>query len=120
MLWRGSKHKEVEEASADQTSLGNILIRRGFVTPEQVKAAIERQLMAAPPLGEILIEMGAIDRDQLEEALYEQRRSRGETTGQEEVQHQLSRQAHHMREVSASLGEIAGISNAIAAKLKVK
>ena len=120
MRWRESKQKQVEEAATDQTSLGNILIRRGLVTSEQIARAIQRQLMAMPPLGEILIEMGAIDREQLEEALYEQRKTRGETTHREDVHYQLERQARSMQQVSEGLNEIAGISNAIAAKLKVK
>ena len=120
MLGRVSKLKEVEDATIDQTSLGNILLRRGFVTPEQIQVAIQKQLTAVPPLGEILIEMGAISRDQLEEALYEQRRSRGKTSGQEDVQYQLARQAHHMQQVSEGLDEIAGLSNALAARLKAK
>lgn len=119
-LWRGSKEKQIEEAAADPTSLGCILVKRGYATPEQITAAIGRQLMAAPPLGEILIEMEVITREQLEDALYEQRRTRGETTNRDDVHRQLERQATHMRQVAEGLDEIAGISNAIAAKLKAK
>ena len=120
MLWRRTKQQEIEEAAGDRTSLGNILVKRGYATPAQITYAIGRQLMAAPPLGKILIEMGAITLEQLDEALYEQRRLRGETTNRDDVTHQLTQQARGMAQVSRELTEIADLSNVLVAKLKAK
>lgn len=111
------KREQVAMAIGDETSLGHILIDLGYATPEQVQAAITRQLMTAPPIGEILIEMGVITPEQLEAALYAQRKARGEVSNKDEVQHHLAQQAQDIRQIADSLTEIAGISNGIAEKL---
>lgn len=118
--WRGSKADEAVVASLDPASLGNILLRKGYVTRNQLDAAVDRQLATAPPLGKILVDMGAISPAQLEEALYEQRRLRGGVSKREDVQHHLERQSRDIRQVAEGLNEIAGISNALADKLKAK
>jgi hypothetical protein len=79
------KENRFSTAQKDESSLGNILITLGYVTPEQVKNAIEIQKMQAP-IGEILVRMKAITREQLEEALMLQKVNRGEATIREEGQ----------------------------------
>jgi hypothetical protein len=120
VFWRDSKHEQVAVALTDPTSLGNILIKKGFATPEQIAQAIDRQLSIAPPLGKILMEMVVITEEQLDDALYEQKRARGETTMRADVERQLARQSQHMQSVTESLGEIAVLSNDLAQKLKVR
>ena len=120
-MWpRRDRHARAQSAESDPTSLGRILIARGYVTPEIVQSAVRKQLVATPPLGEILIEMGAITEDQLEDALYEQRKARGETSCQEDVKYQLTQQTKVMQHITHGLSEVAGLANAMAMKLKAK
>ena len=107
-------------AGDDQSNIGRLLVRKGYVTDDQIRDAMARQLVAAPPLGEILIEMGAITREQLDEVLFEQRRARGETTDQEEVRHTLVQQHRSMRDITNGLTEAAGLANALATKIRSK
>lgn len=120
MFWKTPKRDQVAAATGDEASLGNILVKLGYATHEQIQAAIERQLMTAPPLGQILLEMGIITEAQLEDALYQQRKARGEVSRADEVQRHLTQQSLRIKEVSADLNEIAGISNLLAAKLSAK
>ena len=51
--------------------LGEILVERGFVSPEQLREALRSQYQEGKRLGEILIEMGALTADELNWALSE-------------------------------------------------
>ena len=51
--------------------LGEILVERGFVTPDQLREALRSQYQEGKRLGEILIEMGALTADELNWALSE-------------------------------------------------
>jgi type IV pilus assembly protein PilB len=51
--------------------LGEILVERGFVTPEQLREALRIQYQEGKRLGEILVEMGALSHDELNWALSE-------------------------------------------------
>jgi type IV pilus assembly protein PilB len=51
--------------------LGEILVERGFVTPDQLREALRIQYHEGKRLGEILIEMGALTADELNWALSE-------------------------------------------------
>jgi len=52
--------------------LGDLLVRRGWITDGQLANALARQNYTKRPLGQILMEMGAISPSQLSEALKEQ------------------------------------------------
>ncbi len=52
--------------------LGDILVRRGYVTPGQLEAALSAQGSERGMLGRILVRRGLITMDQLGEALAEQ------------------------------------------------
>src|SRR4029079_9076172 len=52
--------------------LGDILIRRGYVTPGQLESALAAQGSERGMLGRILVRRGLISMDQLGEALAEQ------------------------------------------------
>lgn len=58
--------------------IGNVLLRLGWVTKEQLDKAVEVQRAheRKTRLGEILVTMGAITRDQLSEALSTQKQMR--------------------------------------------
>ncbi len=51
--------------------LGEILVERGFVSPDQLREALRSQYQEGKRLGEILIEMGALTADELNWALSE-------------------------------------------------
>ena len=64
-------------ACEDPTSLGNLALEKGYVTPEKLQEALkvqEQRLM----LGEILLELGFLTREQLDELVMEQKIRRGE------------------------------------------
>ena len=49
--------------------MGQLLVKRGVVTDEQIAAALELQAGSGKRLGEILVDMGALDEQRLVEAL---------------------------------------------------
>jgi type IV pilus assembly protein PilB len=51
--------------------LGEILVERGFVSPDQLRQALRVQYQEGKRLGEILVEMGALSSDELNWALSE-------------------------------------------------
>jgi hypothetical protein len=61
-------------SSSIRETFGNILLRRGIVSPAALAAAVERQHLSAEgrKLGDLLVETGAITGAQLEEALRQQ------------------------------------------------
>ena len=52
--------------------LGQILIRKKWVSPPQLEEVIERQTQKRRKLGELMVDRGLIDEKQLEQALREQ------------------------------------------------
>ncbi len=60
--------------------LGQLLLAYGVVTPDQLEMALTRQEVSGEPLGEILVEMGAAQREQIERALRAQVRLRGKSS----------------------------------------
>jgi len=71
-------HDPFKAAQEDDTSLGNILIEKGFITLEQLNEALEIQ-RSQKKLGEVLVEdMMVITGDQLDEVLVEQQLRRRE------------------------------------------
>lgn len=55
-----------------EKQIGEILIQKGYVHPEQVAEALELQTIKPKRLGEILLDLGYIEEDHLLEALSEQ------------------------------------------------
>ena len=52
--------------------LGDIFVERGFVTPEQLEQALERQRETGERVGEALVAQGSISKFELAGALAEQ------------------------------------------------
>ncbi len=52
--------------------LGNILVRKKLISSEQLNQALGMQLEVPHQLGEILLKLGCIQRQELESALLEQ------------------------------------------------
>jgi type IV pilus assembly protein PilB len=64
----------------EDTSIGAILMRQGFITRDQLRQAIELKLKSSGEqlLGEVLVAQGAVTRTQLERILVMQREARGQ------------------------------------------
>lgn len=60
--------EETSAASGSRGRIGDILLERGDVTPEQVREAAGKQKR----IGELLVEAGAVDKSKVESALAEQ------------------------------------------------
>ena len=59
----------MEEIPTFRQRLGDVLLHRGFITLSQLNAALELQRQRTSRLGELLIEMGALNKECLESAL---------------------------------------------------
>ena len=56
--------------SANQNKIGEILIKRKFITRKQLDNALEKK--SKKPIGEVLIEMGYVKKSEIEQALTDQ------------------------------------------------
>lgn len=65
---------------SDDTTVGGILLKLGFITRDQLREAITAKMSASGDalLGEVLIAQGAVTRAQLERVLVMQKEARGE------------------------------------------
>jgi len=61
--------------------LGQLLLSNGLITAEELEQALSRQEWSGEPVGQILVELEALAPHQLERALREQARLRGEPAG---------------------------------------
>ena len=51
--------------------IGDVLIERGFINADQLSIALQQQKKAGKPLGEVLLDMGFITADEMREAVAE-------------------------------------------------
>lgn len=70
-----------EEAKHDPYSLGNLALKRGYITEEDLEAALSIQRERLQ-LGQLLVELKKLTPEQLEELLLEQKILRGEIKDQ--------------------------------------
>lgn len=70
-----------EQQAIRQEPIGQILIRRHFISEQHLLASLKLQKRAGKLIGEILLEEGFIDADQLSEALRAQEQQRGKKFG---------------------------------------
>lgn len=68
--------EQKQHAAYHNSRLGQILIRKGYISPEQLDEAIQRSVSHDKPLGEYLIEHRMLSRWQLRRALSSQSRRR--------------------------------------------
>ena len=85
------------EDTASWRRLGEIFVERGFVTQEELDAALERQRQTGERIGEALVAQGVISKFELAGALAEQMSALGEPELAEE-HHEEPQQAtvHHL------------------------
>jgi hypothetical protein len=75
-LQRGAVEDLQQRRSAEELKLGNLMLRRGFITPETLADALRAQQARGGRLGEILVGMAAVTWDQVKAALTEQKAGR--------------------------------------------
>jgi hypothetical protein len=66
------RHKGDNEAPRRTTRLGQVLVRSGYVSDEEINRALAAQAKSGKLIGEILIEQGAVSRPIVRRALEEQ------------------------------------------------
>jgi len=105
--------------------LGDLLIREGLVTGEQLEQAVEiqTQLREYLPLGQVLVDRGFITREQLEAVIqrYHRKDRLGDILVETNVisEEQLERVLEHHRQVGGRLGETL-LKLGLATELQIK
>jgi hypothetical protein len=69
---------------SDPSSIGNLAIELGYITTDELRAAVNVQQQRLP-LGRILVEMGKLTEEQLDDLLFEQKVRRGEIKDKEAI-----------------------------------
>ena len=90
---------------------GEFLLRQGDITPAQLTVALERQTESSGAhrtLGQILLEMGAVNREQLDRASLTQVQELQAVLGESEGQ--LAAQAERLRQLETALAEMAEVN----------
>jgi len=116
MWWPWKKKKEQRDrdsAKVDGTSLGNLLLKAGMITAEQLQEALDFQDENPDHmLGEALVQMGVVDKDTVETLIEAQKAKRTKRDGALVIEIAKNRKgrlyAAHDRFVSAamSLGKV--------------
>lgn len=90
----------------DPSSIGNLAVELGYITQEELKAAIQAQQQRLP-LGKILVDMGKLTEEQLDDLLFEQRVRRGEVKDKVLItQHQRSKLRRKMVQLKNGFREM--------------
>jgi hypothetical protein len=126
---------EPYEADIHLTRLGEFLVKNGDITESQLQTGLERQTTVSAQswrrsLGQILLEMGAVSREQLDLAALQQMRELRERLNEalvkrdqkvKRVHEQLSELKQVTRELRSSLKSVKAANNALTkAKLNDK
>jgi hypothetical protein len=75
------RHKTDSEPPRRAPRLGQVLVRSGYVSDEDINRALAAQAKTGKLIGEILVEQGAVSRPILRRALEEQSGSAPDTDG---------------------------------------
>lgn len=75
------RHKSDSDAPRLAPRLGQVLVRSGYVSDEDINRALAAQAKSGKLIGEILIEQGAISRPIVRRALEEQSRAEPDAEG---------------------------------------
>jgi hypothetical protein len=99
------------------SSIGNLLLRLGFITRDQLREALVAKMAASQDqlLGEVLIARGALTRSQLDRVVLRQRELRGEAVDYFGEAAKLAAKATAQAEsLHGSLDEVEKRANALA------
>jgi hypothetical protein len=91
---------------------GDFLMRQGDITSTQLEAALARQKSGSGQyrtVGQILLEMGAVNREQLDRA--SQAQMKETQTLLRESQTQVTAQAKRIKQLEATLGDLAQLNS---------
>lgn len=99
----------------DSASIGNILLRDGCITPEQLQAAVTYQRDHSDVmLGEALVHLGVLDRAVLERAIQQQRALRQSVRARQElVIRSVDHAFAHTRRLMHELDEVEELSQRV-------
>ena len=95
-------NEKYTKAKEDDTSLGNILLEKGYVSTETLEEAIKIQ-KSQSLLGRILVGMGAITEEQLEDVLLEQKIRRKKARARDVIKSNSKRHRRLIGEVQEHL-----------------
>lgn len=91
---------------ADPSSIGNLAIELGYITMDELRAAVKVQQQRLP-LGRILVEMGKLTEEQLEDLLFEQQVRRGEIRDRTAItQYQRKKMRRKMTQIKDGFKEM--------------
>lgn len=99
-----SRLRKMLSGASDPDNFGNVAIDLGYVTAEDVQAAIKKQKEELP-LGEILILMEKMDEFQRDQVLVEQSRRRASSNA-ELAEAELHRQRIIIKQINRSLKDV--------------
>ena len=99
--------------------MGNILIDQKIATPDQITAVMEMQSKNGDEkMGSILVELAVLTSNQLEDALFVQRKRRGKTSKADVVDFMHRKQQRQSKELAADYRQIGELALALADDLK--
>lgn len=105
------KETKIPDPETDHSSLGNLAVELGYCSEDELRRALRIQNERLP-LGEILIEIGAISRDYLDDLLVDQKVQRGQVTRLEAVKHERSKKLKRLRELGQVFKEATSATDA--------
>ena len=108
---------EVNSILRDDNSIEGILMNMDFITEDQLRQAVAIQCQQSP-LGEILVDMGAITQYQLDEAHMLQKISRGEASDAEAAGLYRLQRKRLVQQIVTTLRETSDAAEALSASYK--
>lgn len=120
MSWR--LRRRLAKAERDGTALGNVLVDLGYVTRQQMHAAVAEHAAVAQHakslalLGNSMVALGLIDQDQLDHALLRQQVLRGQTSPSSLQRYGSERRQRLLNDVKQTLTRIATRTRAFVQK----
>ena len=102
----------------DEASIGNLAMELGYITPTVLVEALRVQKKRIL-LGEILVKMEAITREQLEELLFEQRLRRDQASKIEIITHERKKMRRQFQELGSVFKDATCHANKFVATVKL-
>lgn len=105
---------ETHMPEADPTSIGNLAVELGYITTDELMAAIHTQQQRLP-LGRLLVDMGKLTEEELSDLLFEQKVRRGEIKNKDVItQRQRSKVRRQMGQIKTGFREMSSQTRQLA------